>query len=48
MQCLRQLYNRPGCEPLVLDAHVLSSKALVDQEGLGTAPAAATHCLSDC
>jgi hypothetical protein len=35
MQCLCSLYNRPGCEPLVLDAHVLSAKALEEQEGQG-------------
>ncbi|EFN57548.1 hypothetical protein CHLNCDRAFT_143179 [Chlorella variabilis] len=33
LHCLRRLYNLPGRQPLVLDAHVLSAKALVDEEG---------------
>lgn len=32
---LRQVYNRPGQPPLVLDPHVLSSRPLEEQEGAG-------------
>jgi len=32
---LRQVYNRPGQAPLVLDAHVISGRALEQQEGTG-------------
>lgn len=34
---LRLVYNRPGEDPLVLDAHVMSAGALPDQEGAGAA-----------